>query len=130
MVDKVLEAARDVKRALDFHDLVVMSSEDDRIAVGQDHWTWLLASASKCRKAISDYDTPGVSGKPHRGSLGRWRRMECENGLGYYIVGIFIGHPSFTGEYGHTSYVVAHEGDEIETRNSRYTLVGEEHVIS
>ena len=73
-----------------------------------------------------------MTGKPHRGSLENWRRMECgvDQGLGYYIVGIFMGHPSFTGEYGHTSYVVAHEGDEIETRNSRYTLVGDEHVIS
>ena len=73
--------------------------------------------------------TIGVPDKSHRGELHNWRRMECENGLGYFV-GTFMGHPVFTGEHGHTSYVVAHEGDEIETRNSRYTLVGDEHVIS
>ncbi len=77
-------------------------------------------------------DTPDASGKPHRGSLEHWRRMDCiaDVGLGYYVVGLFVGHPQFSEKYGHTSYVVAHDGDQIETLNSRYTLVGDEHVIS
>jgi hypothetical protein len=37
-------------------------------------------------------------------------------------------HPTIPRKYTHTSYVVAHNKTtgEIETRNSRYTLIGEE----
>lgn len=65
--------------------------------------------------------------KPHLGRIENWKMAECDArfGLGYFIRGRFVGHPYFAGEYGHTSWVVAHnlETGEIETRNSRYTLV-------
>lgn len=64
--------------------------------------------------------------KPHKGKIESWQRKECERGLGYYITGRFVDHPQFAGEWGHTSWVEKHDGQEIETRNSRYTLVGEE----
>jgi len=65
--------------------------------------------------------------KPHMGSIQHWHKYECgTKGLGYLIRGQFIDHPYFAGEYGQTSYVVAHDEatGEIETRNSRYKLVG------
>lgn len=68
--------------------------------------------------------------KPHLGAIENWGKAECKSGLGYYIVGLFVNHPQFEGSVGHTSYIIAHEGDEIETRNSRYTLIGEEYVPS
>lgn len=62
--------------------------------------------------------------KPHKGSLKDWFKYEV--GDGYIICGRFIGHPQFNGEHGHTSLVLSHneETGEIETRNSRYTLIG------
>lgn len=66
--------------------------------------------------------------KPHKGRIENWYKAEThpDYGLGYYIRGRFVDHPQFAGETGHTSYIVAHDKDtgEIETRNSRYTLVG------
>lgn len=66
--------------------------------------------------------------KPHCGRIEHWHREECDAGLGYLIIGTFVDHPEFGGDRGHTSYVVSHNMDsgEIETRNSRYTLVGAE----
>ena len=65
--------------------------------------------------------------KPHLGKITDWQKSEvsAQYGLGYQIVGIFVDHPRFAGMRGHTSYVVAHDEEtgEIETRNSRYTLV-------
>ena len=61
--------------------------------------------------------------KPHKGTIDEWVKIRA--GIGYFIVGISIDHPQFAGQEMHTSYVVSHVGDEIETRNSRYTL-GEE----
>jgi hypothetical protein len=68
---------------------------------------------------------------PFKGRIEDWRPVECNKGLGYYIVGRFLDHPQFAGQRGHTSYVV----DSftllneciicIETRNSRYNLVME-----
>jgi hypothetical protein len=65
-----------------------------------------------------------VSEKLHKGKIENWRKSPCESGLGYFITGKFVGHPSLHGEYGHTSFVVAHDEatGEIETNNSRYTL--------
>jgi hypothetical protein len=63
--------------------------------------------------------------KPHMGSIERW--WECpvtSRGLGYIICGHLVDRPGYRGGEGHTSWVVAREGDEVETRNSRYTLVG------
>lgn len=64
--------------------------------------------------------------KPHHGVIRHWSKMPChsnEGSLGFYIVGLFQDHPDFAKRYGHTSYVVSMDGNEIETRNSRYTLV-------
>lgn len=62
--------------------------------------------------------------KPHKGTIDHWHKEEWPTigGLGYVIVGRSAGHPQFDGRVIHTSYVVAKAGDEIETRNSRYTL--------
>lgn len=73
--------------------------------------------------------------KPHKGSLRLWRKHVPSGnfksfGLGYIICGVFVDHPDFAGETGHTSWVVKHEGNEVETINSRYTLVGEEPVLN
>lgn len=67
--------------------------------------------------------------KPHKGSLKNWYKfgLGIDKGLGYVIIGEFVDHPEFAGKEGHTSYVVKHEGNEVETNNSRYTLIGEEY---
>ena len=71
--------------------------------------------------------------KPHRGTITHWCRVKCEEGIGFYVKGMFLGHPEFDRLYACTSYVVhasfilaGASGGEIETRNSRYTLVGPE----
>lgn len=72
--------------------------------------------------------------KPYRGEITEWHKVhhparclvgEFANTLGYSINGKPMGHPTFVG-WIRTSPVVRHEGNEIETLNSRYTLVGEE----
>lgn len=77
----------------------------------------------------------GVSNlqKPHKGKIRCWGKYhfdkvlypELGDSLGYTIVGRPIDHPEFT-RWMRTSAVVKHEGNEIETLNSRYELVGEE----
>lgn len=70
--------------------------------------------------------------KPHKGEIKYWTKVECDApGLGYIITGRFMDHPRFAMMWGHTSWVVAHDEKtgEIETRNTRYTLVDEETVI-
>lgn len=70
--------------------------------------------------------------KPHLGKITDWYRYECEgHGLDYRIIGRFIDHPKFAGLRGNTSHVIAHDEltGEIETRNSRYTLIGPEVAI-
>ncbi len=69
--------------------------------------------------------------KPHKGHIKNWFKETwgCEGyGLGYMIRGEFVDHPEFAGaKNGHTSYVVAHDDlGNVETRNSRYTLIGPE----
>ncbi len=64
----------------------------------------------------------GGSAKPHRGTISEWYPASCEDGLGYLIFGVSVDHPEFAGRDMHTSYIVKHDGNEIETRNSRYTL--------
>lgn len=59
--------------------------------------------------------------KPYLGILDKWVRREIPAGVYYEC--LFINHPVFGGRYGHTSMVVAEEGLEIETLNSRYTLL-------
>lgn len=65
--------------------------------------------------------------KPHKGTINRWyKRSAGGDGLGYVIVGAF-NHTEFGYTFTHTSHVVAHGDDgEVETRNSRYTLMGPE----
>lgn len=67
--------------------------------------------------------------KIHKGRITDWYKYEVgDHGLGYMIQGTFVDHPWFGGEHGHTSYVITHDEatGEIETRNSRYTLIGPE----
>jgi hypothetical protein len=40
-------------RAADFYERVISSSEDEQIAVGQDHWNWLLRAAKEARATLS-----------------------------------------------------------------------------
>ncbi|MHC2284474.1 hypothetical protein [Bradyrhizobium barranii] len=64
--------------------------------------------------------------KPHKGAINNWKRYE--HGDKVFIWGEFVDHPRFAGFYGNTSYIVSHAEatGEIETLNSRYTLVGPE----
>lgn len=74
--------------------------------------------------------------KPHKGEITNWFKQfyprpviggEFEGTLGYLIRGTFMDHPQFGHTpFGHTSMVVKHDEEtgEIETLNSRYTLVG------
>jgi hypothetical protein len=69
------------------------------------------------------------SDKPHNGELHDWFKMPAGDlGLGFVVFGRSHGHPVWGGGEMRTSYVVAHDEatGEIETRNSRYTLVGPE----
>jgi hypothetical protein len=59
--------------------------------------------------------------KPHKGRLTYWFRYHT------VIIGFHLDHQEY--EMGHfiqTSTVVKREDDQIETRNSRYTLIGDE----
>lgn len=71
--------------------------------------------------------TVTVEEKPHRGRITDWTKLPCAPGLGFFIVGRFLDHYRFKDSDGHTSWVIREEdkGDtiEIETRNSRYTLI-------
>lgn len=60
--------------------------------------------------------------KPHKGVIKNWIKLPCDEGLGYAVFG---DAPDTEGWVIRTSYVVKHDEatGEIETRNSRYTLV-------
>lgn len=63
--------------------------------------------------------------KPHKGTIENWfvwQIPESLDHLGYVIVGDSVDHPQFAGEVIRTSVVVGRIDNEIETRNSRYTL--------
>ena len=62
--------------------------------------------------------------KPDHGYIRDWYKVPCTSGLKYRIGGIFLNHPTLS--EGITSTVIKHEGNKDETKNSRYTLVGEE----
>lgn len=80
-----------------------------------------------------------MSQKPHKGKIYHWCKEHfdkgdfeeryCEPaGLGYYIFG-YKSNPPKLGNAFHTSIVIAHSSSgEIETRNSRYTLIGPENT--
>lgn len=67
-----------------------------------------------------------MTDKPHKGSIESWFKYKVDGNGGYIIRGRFVDHPQFAMEFGHTSLVLSHneESGEIETRNSRYTLIG------
>jgi hypothetical protein len=66
------------------------------------------------------------SKKPHKGRIKHWIALEGE------IHGFYVDHPQFKNQWGHTTSALRIDEPnqfgyrEIETRNSRYTLVGEE----
>lgn len=61
--------------------------------------------------------------KPHKGTINNWISFPHHGpGLGFFIVGDAVDHPQFGSTPIRTSWVVSEDGDEIETRNSRYTL--------
>jgi hypothetical protein len=62
--------------------------------------------------------------KPHKGGITAWRTIDWYGRV--IVIGQFVNHPEFGDRYGHTSYIVNRDGCEIETRNSRYTLIGDE----
>ena len=70
--------------------------------------------------------------KPFKGEIRDWYRVPCDRGVGFYVMGAFQDHPDApAGTFSNTSYVVKHDpktGD-IETKNSRYRLVGEEAAV-
>lgn len=66
--------------------------------------------------------------KPHRGTFSNCRKVTVgkptDEHLGFYLVGTFDpAERRFAGRHGHTSMVVKVDGAEIETLNSRYTVV-------
>ena len=65
--------------------------------------------------------------KPHKGKLSDWFKVPCDDGIGFRISGL-LEAPGCGLQMGHTSFVLAHDEatGEIETYNSRYTLVGGE----
>lgn len=64
--------------------------------------------------------------EPHRGRIAAWRKIGRGNGATYE--GVFLDHPYLTGFINRTSGALkGPDGDgEIETLNSRYTLIGAE----
>ncbi len=62
--------------------------------------------------------------KPHKGKIADWYVRPVDDEC-YVIQGRFEEHPEFAGLVGHTSRVLGWDKatGEIETRNSRYTLV-------
>lgn len=78
--------------------------------------------------------------KPYHGRITNWQvlRSSEDESLGFYISGKFLDHPQLGGRVGHTSDVLSvkdleiddltqrivfSQTIEIETRNSRYTLI-------
>ena len=76
--------------------------------------------------------------KPHKGRITDVKEVSHGSGapgLGYFLLCTFVDHPVFAGKQGHTSYVFKDEsaaprhrndGYEVETLNSRYTVVPRE----
>lgn len=66
--------------------------------------------------------------KPHHGRIEKWAKFPWFGHPGeWFVVGNFLDHPRIKGQ-GHTSANVHHDeaSGEIETLNSKYTLVGAE----
>ena len=66
--------------------------------------------------------------KPYKGRITDWCKLPSRFGIGYFIYGRFLEHPDFGEKETNTSWVEKHDPitGEIETRNSRYTLIGPE----
>ena len=64
-----------------------------------------------------------MTDKPHHSRIDGWYEHPAQGGLGYRVNGMFMDHPQLKGYNAHTSFVVARNGNEIETNNSRYTLL-------
>lgn len=47
MTEKQLRAILEIKEAIDFFNRVKNSSEDEKFAVGIDHWNWLVSASEK-----------------------------------------------------------------------------------
>lgn len=64
-----------------------------------------------------------MSEKPHKGRIRNWFKLPI--GDDYIVCGRFMDHPEFASYNGHTSKVLHFDEatGEIETRNSRYTLI-------
>lgn len=60
--------------------------------------------------------------KPHKGTFHIFAKRNYPDGR-YNYTGYFQDHPQFGANFGHISLVVKEEGDEVETLNSRYTVV-------
>jgi hypothetical protein len=71
---------------------------------------------------IGDFVPGSEHTKPHKGRIEQWSKVTYPSEGVTLVWGLFDGHPNFSGYHGHTSYIVSQEGNEIETRNSRYTL--------
>jgi hypothetical protein len=79
--------------------------------------------------------------KPFKGKLYYWKKVQIDHreeaekyygesiGLGYFI-SAFKDTPPRIGNWWRTSWVVKHnKNGDIETRNSRYHLVGKERIL-
>jgi hypothetical protein len=65
-----------------------------------------------------------ATSKPYKGRITGWSLTRF--GLKTIVTGLFVDHPQFAGQRGHTSYVVSLDRyGQLETRNSRYLLVSE-----
>jgi len=85
------------------------------------------------RAKAQDADAPATvmdETKPHHGRIENWHKEGCDGhgGLGYLIMGTLLDHPHIPVKHTNTSLVLKHDAatGEIETRNSRYRLVGPE----
>jgi hypothetical protein len=63
-----------------------------------------------------------MSEKPHFGRIDQWQIVSYFGGK-KLILGKFLDHPRLAGRSGHTSDIIKRNGNEVETRNSRYTLL-------
>jgi hypothetical protein len=64
------------------------------------------------------------TGKPYKGRITEWSLAPFKQTT--IVIGLFVDHPQFAGQRGHTSHVVSLDKyGRLETRNSRYLLVSE-----
>lgn len=68
-----------------------------------------------------------MSEKPHKGRIKNWYFIQTHANTPPRIAGIFLDHPTLCGDDAETTSVLKFDAatGEIETRNTRYTLVSE-----